>query len=103
MSGHAVLWRKRHRSEERRVGKEWGCNLIAIVFLVWSVGYGIYWFASGGEPKNKKFFDDCYRRETRQYDPGDTPEYGRRVAIAECTNQQRKALGMPDLHIQAVP
>jgi hypothetical protein len=49
------------------LGKEWGCNLISIVFLVFIIGYGIYWFASGGEPQNKKFFDDCYRRETRQY------------------------------------
>ncbi len=88
---------------KKALGKEWGCNLISIVFLAFAVGYIIYWFASGGEPQNKKFFDDCYRRETRQYTPGDTPDYGMRAAIAECTNQQRKALGLPNLNLKAIP
>jgi len=88
---------------KKALGKERGCNLISIVFLAFIVGYIIYWVASGGEPQNKKFFDDRYRREMRRYAPGDTPDYGMRAAIAECTNQQRKALGLSDLNLRAIP
>ncbi len=75
-------------------GKEWGCNLISIVFLVLVIGYGIYWFASGGEPQNKKFFDDCYRRETRQYMPGYVPDIVIEQAVATCSREQWRALGL---------
>jgi hypothetical protein len=84
------------------LGEPWGCNLISIVFLAFIIGYGIYGFATGGGPQNKKFFDDCYRRETRQYLPGDTPDHAMRQAIAECTNQQNRALGLPDTHMRAL-
>jgi hypothetical protein len=80
-----------------------GCGLLMIAWGIFAIGCSIYWFASGGNPENKKFFDDCYRRETRRYVPSDTPDYATRSAIAECTNQQRKALGLPDLHIKAAP
>jgi hypothetical protein len=76
---------------KKALGKEWGCNLISIIFLVLVVGYGIYWFASGGE---QKFFDDCYRRETRQYMPGYVPDIVIEQAVATCRREQRRALGL---------
>jgi hypothetical protein len=76
------------------LGKEWGCNLISIIFIVWMVGYGIYWFARGGNPENKKFFDDCYNRETREFLPGYVPDFVRDRAVATCMKEQRRALGL---------
>jgi hypothetical protein len=72
------------------LGKEWGCNLISIVFLVFVIGYGIYWFARGGDPENKKFFDDCYRRETRQYPLGAIPDYAIERAVQVCSDEQER-------------
>ena len=81
--------------------KESGCSLIIMAWGVFAVGYMIYWFASGGNPENKKFFDDCYRQQTRRYAPGDVPDYGMRAAIAECTNRQNERLGLPNTHLRA--
>lgn len=82
--------------------RQGGCGLLMIAFGVVAIGYMIYAFVSGGSPENKKFFDDCYRRQTRQYGPAGVPDYVMRSAIAECTNQQRRALGLPDLNLKAI-
>ena len=71
-----------------------GCNVISVVFVVFVLGYGIYWFAKGGEPQNKKFFDDCYNRQTRDLLPGYEPDFVRDQAIVTCTKEQRRALGL---------
>ncbi|MEY9108083.1 hypothetical protein ABH999_004279 [Bradyrhizobium yuanmingense] len=82
--------------------KQGGCGLLMMAWGVFALGYMIYWLVSGGSPENKKFFDDCYRRETRGYTPGDIPDPVVRSAVAECTNQQREHLGLPNLNIKAV-
>jgi len=79
---------------KKALGKEWGCNLISMAFLVFIVGYVIYWFASGGEPQNKKFFDDCYNRRTREFLPGYEPDFVREQAVAACMREQRRSLGL---------
>lgn len=82
--------------------KQGGCGLLMMAWGTFAIGYMIYWFASGGNPENKKIFDDCYRRETQGYTPGYVPDHVIRSAVAECTNQQRRHLGLPDLNIRAV-
>jgi len=79
---------------KKSLGKEWGCNLISMAFLVFIVGYVIYWFASGGEPQNKKCFDDCYNRRTREFLPGYEPDFVREQAVAACMREQRRSLGL---------
>jgi hypothetical protein len=84
-------------NDDTLLGKNAGCNLISIAFLVLIVGYAIYWFARGGDPQNKKLFDDCYRRETRQYAFGAIPDYAIEQAVRICQREQRRALGLnPD-------
>ncbi|WP_424631367.1 hypothetical protein [Bradyrhizobium sp. SYSU BS000235] len=79
-----------------------GCGLFMIAVGLFMVGGFIYSMIFGfGTPDNKKFFDDCYRQQTRQYYPGDVPDFAMRAAIAECTNRQRERLGMPNTHLQA--
>jgi hypothetical protein len=82
---------------KKALGKEWGCNLITLVLLVFMVGYGIYSFVYGGDPQNKKFFDDCYDRRTRDFFPGNVPDFARDQAVIACSREQRRALGLnPD-------
>src|ERR1700738_2396589 len=79
---------------KKSLGKEWGCNLISMAFLVFIVGYVIYWFASGGEPQNQQRFDDCYNRRTREFLPGYEPDFVREQAVAACMREQRRSLGL---------
>lgn len=68
-----------------------GCGLISLAWFIVSVGYMIYWFASGGDPEVKKFYEDCYRRETRGYPPGNVPDDVIENAALTCMKERQRA------------
>jgi hypothetical protein len=74
--------------------KEGGCGLLIMAGGVLSVGYMIYWFLSGGDPEVKRFRNDCYHRETRQYLPGSAPDDALDVAVAKCERELRIQRGL---------
>jgi hypothetical protein len=71
-----------------------GCGLFIYAvgaFFLFGIVYMIF---SGGSPENKKFFDDCYRRETNQYLPGYVPDFAIEQAVVTCTKELRRARGL---------
>lgn len=76
------------------IKKEGGCGLFIWGWGIFAIGCMIYWFLSGGNPEVKRFRDDCYRRETRQYLPGEVPDDVIDAAVVKCERELRIHLGL---------
>ncbi len=47
-----------------------------------------------GSPENKKFRDDCFRKNTREYAPGYVPDPVINLVVARCERELRLHLGL---------
>jgi hypothetical protein len=51
---------------------------------------GLYQIFIVGSPENKKFRDDCFRRNTREYMPGYVPDPVIDQVVAQCERELRQ-------------
>ena len=72
------------KNSARQIG---GCGVIMLAWLMFIIGYMIYWFAAGGDPELVKFGNECHSNQARRHGGRhftDLPEQSQLAIVREC-------------------